>query len=114
MRPMLAAMNGPDFRTFMEAFLRHAAHSCGPGVQLPLVDGDDHWPGRAAFVLLGDDPSSTSFVLTAISLAIVIVGVLVVSNAAWKTPTYNLILAWDPEAMPTDWEAGRQRFLKIR
>ena len=38
-----------------------------------------------------------------------IVGVLVVSNA-WKTPTYNMILAWDPEAMPTDWEAGRQRY----
>ena len=59
----------------------------------------------AALVLLADDPGSTSFILTAIALAIVIGGVLVVSNV-WKTPTYNLILGWDPEALPADWEAG--------
>ena len=43
-----------------------------------------------ALVLLWDDPGSTSFVLTAIGLGIVIVGVLIVSNV-WKTPTYNVI-----------------------
>ena len=57
-------------------------------------------------------PGSTSFVLTAIGLVIVIGGVLIVSNA-WKTPTYNLILAWDPEALPADWEAGRRRYFTI-
>jgi hypothetical protein len=65
-----------------------------------------------ALVLLWDDPGSTSFVLTAIGLGIVIVGVLIVSNV-WKTPTYNVILAWDPEAMPADWEAGRRRYFTI-
>ena len=65
-----------------------------------------------ALVLLWDDPGSTSFVLTAIGLVIVIGGVLIVSNA-WKTPTYNLILAWDPEALPADWESGRRRYLTI-
>jgi hypothetical protein len=54
-------------------------------------------------VLLWDDRGSTSFVLTAIGLGIVIVGVLIVSNV-WKTPTYNLIVAWDPSAMPADWQ----------
>ena len=49
---------------------------------------------------------------TAIALAIVILGVLVVSNA-WKTPTYNVILGWDPTAMPADWEAGRKRYFLI-
>jgi hypothetical protein len=39
-------------------------------------------------VFLWDDPGSTSFVLTAIGLGIVIVGVLIVSNV-WKTPTYK-------------------------
>ena len=29
MRPMLAAMGGRDFRSFMEAFLRYADHSLG-------------------------------------------------------------------------------------
>ena len=65
-----------------------------------------------ALVLLWEDPGSTSFVLTAIGLGIVIVGVLVVSNV-WKTPTYNVILAWDREALPADWEAGRRRYFTI-
>src|SRR4029450_2772010 len=65
-----------------------------------------------ALVLLWDDPGSTSFVLTAIGLGVVIVGILVVSNV-WKTPHYKVILAWDPEALPADWEAGRQRYFTI-
>jgi hypothetical protein len=63
-------------------------------------------------VLRRDDPGSTSFVLSAIGLAIVIVGVLVISNA-WKTPTYNVILAWDTESLPTDWEAVRRTYFLI-
>ena len=31
----------------------------------------------------------------------------------WKTPTYKVILAWDPEALPTDGEAGRQCYFTI-
>jgi hypothetical protein len=51
-------------------------------------------------------------VLTAIGLAIVIVGVYVVSNV-WKEPHYDVMLAWDPEAMPLGWEAGRARYLAL-
>jgi len=108
MQPMLAAMDGRDFRNFMEAFLRPArkswfnyAWSLGMGIG-PIV----------AIVLLWDDPGSTSFVLTAIGLAIVIVGVYVVSNVS-KEPHYDVILAWDPEAMPADWKAGRQHYFTI-
>jgi uncharacterized membrane protein YfcA len=108
MQPMLAAMDGRDFRNFMEAFLRPArkswfnyAWSLGMGIG-PIV----------AIVLLWDDPGSTSFVITAIGLAIVILGVYVVSNV-WKEPHYDVILAWDPEAMPADLEAGRQRYFTI-
>lgn len=107
-QPMLAAMDGRDFRNFMEAFLRVArkawfnyAWSLGMGIG-PIV----------AVVLLWDDPGSTAFVLTAIGLAVVILGVYVVSNV-WKEPHYDVILAWDPEAMPTDWEAGRRRYFTI-
>jgi uncharacterized membrane protein len=66
----------------------------------------------AALVLLRDDPGSTAFVLTAIGLAVVIVGVYVVSNV-WKEPQYDVILAWDPEALPADWESGRRRYFTI-
>jgi uncharacterized membrane protein len=65
-----------------------------------------------ALVSLREDATSVPFVLTAIGLAIVIVGVYVVSNV-WKEPLYDVMLAWDPEAMPTEWRAGRQRYFAI-
>ena len=111
MRPMLAAMDGRDFRNFMEAFLRYAGHSWGKVFNFAWSIGMTIGP-IVALVLLRDDPGSTSFVLTAIGLGIVLVGVIIVSNA-WKTPTYKLILGWDPEALPADWEAGRQRYFAI-
>ena len=111
MRPMLAAMGGGDFRNFMEAFLRYAGKGWGRVYNFAWSLGMTFGP-IVALVLLWDDPGSTSFVLTAIGLGIVIVGVLIVSNV-WKTPTYNMILAWDAEAMPADWEAGRLRYFTI-
>jgi len=111
MRPMLAAMDGRSFRNFMEAFLRYAGHSWGKAFNFAWSIGMTIGP-IVVLVLLRDDPGSTSFVLTAIGLGIVIVGVLIVSNV-WKTPTYNVILAWDPGALPADWEAGRRRYFTI-
>jgi hypothetical protein len=111
MRPMLAAMDGRQFRNFMEAFLRYAGHSWGRVYNLAWSIGMFVGP-IVALVLLWDDAGSTSFVLTAIGLGIVFVGVIIVSNV-WKTPTYNLILAWDPDALPADWEAGRRRYFTI-
>ena len=111
MRPMLQAMDGRDFRNFMEAFLRYAGEGWGKVYNLAwsLVMGIGP---IVALVLLWDDLGSTSFVLTAIGLGIVLVGIWLVSNA-WKTPTYNLILSWNPEALPADWEAGRRRYFTI-
>jgi hypothetical protein len=111
MRPMLAAMDGRDFRNFMEAFLRFADRSWGRVFNYAWSLGMFIGP-IVALVFLWDDPGSTSFVLTAIGLGIVILGVLVVSNV-WKTPHYKVILAWDPDAMPADWEAGRRRYFAI-
>jgi hypothetical protein len=110
-RPMQAVMDGRDFRSFMEAFLRFAAHSWGKVYNFSWAIVPTIGP-VVALVLLWDDPGSTSFVLTAIGLGVVIVGVLIVSNV-WKTPTYNMILAWDPEAPPAGWEAVRQRYFTI-
>jgi hypothetical protein len=111
MRPMLAAMDGRDFRNFMEAFLRYAGKGWGKVYNFAWAIGMTIAPA-VALVLLWDDPGSTAFVLTAIGLGVVIVGVLVVSNA-WKTPTYNMILAWEPDDLPADWDAGRQRYFTI-
>jgi hypothetical protein len=65
-----------------------------------------------ALVLLWDDPGSTSFILTATGVGIVLVGIWLVSNV-WKTPTYNMILSWNPEVVPADWGAVRRRYFTI-
>ncbi len=108
LHPLLAAMDGRDFRNFMGAFLGSARKAwfnyvCAIGMGVaPIV----------ALVTLWDDPGSTSFVLTVIGLGSVIFGVYIVSNV-WKEPHYDVMLAWDPEAMPADWEAGRRRYFAI-
>ena len=108
MHTMLAALDGPGFLGFMRAFLpvgRKAwfNYVCAIGMAVaPIV----------ALVMLWSDASSTSFVLTAIGLVFVVVGVYVVSNV-WKEPHYDVMLAWDPEAMPADWEAGRRRYFAL-
>jgi hypothetical protein len=111
LRPMLAAMDGRDFRNFMERFLQYAGNGQGKVYNYAWSAGTTI-ASIVALVLLFDDPGSTSFVLTAIGLGVWIVGILIVSNA-WKTPHYNVMLAWNPEAMPADWEAGRQRYFTI-
>jgi hypothetical protein len=105
MHKMLAPMSGRDFENFLRAFLpvgRKAwfNYVCAIGMAVaPIV----------ALVFLWDDRGSTAFVLTAIGLALVIVGVYVVSNV-WKEPHYDVMLAWDPEAVPAGWEAGRRKY----
>ena len=108
MHPMLGAMDGRDFERFLRAFLpvgRKAwfNYVCAIGMAIaPIV----------ALMTLWDDPSSASFVLTAIGLAIVIVGVYIVSNVC-KEPHYDVMLAWDPEAMPANRDAGRRRYFAL-
>jgi hypothetical protein len=108
MHRMLAAMNGRDFELFLRGFLPVGRKSwfnyfCAIGMAIaPIV----------ALITLWDDPSSAAFVLTVIGLGFVIVGVYVVSNV-WKEPHYDVMLAWDPEAMPAGWEAGRRRYFTL-
>jgi hypothetical protein len=111
MRPMLTEMDGRDFRNFMAAFLRFADRSWGKAYNLAWSLGMFLLP-ILALVLLWDDRGSASFLLTAIGLCIVVVGVVIVSNAV-KTPHYKVMLAWNPEAMPTNWEAGREKYFTI-
>jgi hypothetical protein len=95
----------------MKAFLRYAGHSWGKVYNFAWSIGMTIGP-VVALVLLWDDPGSTSFILTAIGLGIVLVGIWLVSWL-WKTPTYKLILSWNPDALPADWEAGRRRYFTI-
>jgi hypothetical protein len=111
LRPMLAKKDGRDFRNFMAEFLRFADRSWGRVYNFGWALGMFLLP-ILALVLLWDDRDSASFVLTAIGLSIVFVGIIVVSNAV-KTPHYKVMLAWDPQAMPTNWKAGRSKYFAI-
>ena len=111
MRPMLAAMTGRDFRSFMAAFLRYADHGLGKVFNYAWSLGMSIGPA-VALVVLWDEAGSTAFVLTAIGLGIVVVGVYVVSNV-WKEPLYKVILGWNPDDLPPDWEAVRRRYFAI-
>jgi len=91
LRPMQADMTGPEFRSFMQKFIWYGADL--PGFALGKMFNYAWSAGTTiasivALVLLFDDPGSTAFVLTAITLGIWIVGILIVSNV-WKTPHYR-------------------------
>ena len=108
MHPMLERMDGRDFERFLRAFLpvgRKAwfNYACAIGMAVAPILG---------LITLWDDPSSAAFILCAIGLALVIVGVYVVSNV-WKEPHYDVMLAWDADAMPSEWKAGRRRYFTL-
>jgi hypothetical protein len=108
MHPMLAAMDGRDFERFLRAFLPVARKAwfnyvCVFGLLIaPIV----------ALIAIGDDPGSAPFVLTAIGLVLTIAGPLLVSNRLAE-PNYDVMLAWNPEALPRDWEEGRRRYFAL-
>jgi hypothetical protein len=108
MHPMLAGMNGRDFARFLRAFLPSARHAW---FNYAAVIGMIVAP-VVALVALGDDPTGASFVLAAIGLALTVAGPLLVSSRLAE-PNYDVLLAWDPEAMPADWEAGRRRYFTL-
>ena len=103
MHPMLKAMDGPGFRRFLGAFLPVARKSW---FNYLCVIGLIFAPVVALWTLDGD---STSFTLTVFGFALTVLGPLVVSNRLAE-PNYDVILGWDPNAMPEDWEAIQKRY----
>jgi hypothetical protein len=105
MHPMIAGMNAGDFERFLRAFLPAARtawfnYAAVVGmIVAPVV----------ALVALWDDPGSASFILAAIGLLLTIAGPLLVSSRLAE-PNYDVLLSWDPDAMPADWQAGRHRY----
>jgi hypothetical protein len=108
MHPMLAAMNGRDFALFLRAFLPSARNAW---FNYAAVIGMIVAP-IVALVALGDDPGDATFVLVAIGLVLTVTGPLLVSNRLAE-PNYDVLLAWDPEAIPAHWEAGRRRYFAL-
>jgi hypothetical protein len=106
MHPMLREMSGRDFARFLRAFLPPARHA---PFNYAAVIGMVVAPTVALFAL---DTGSTAFVLTAIGLVLTISGPLLVSNRLAE-PNYDVMLAWDPEAMPAGWESTRKYYFTL-
>jgi hypothetical protein len=107
LHPMLARMSGAEFARFMEAFLPIARRAPFNYVE---VIGMVVAPIVALATGLSDD--GTAFALTAVGLALTVAGPLLVSHFAAE-PNYNVILSWEPEALPTGWEAVRARYFVL-
>ena len=104
MHRMLARMSGGDLARFLRAFLPSARKAPFNYIEVagmvvaPIV----------ALVALGTS-ADAAFWLTCAGLAVTIAGPLLVSNRLAE-PNYDVILAWDPDAMPATWQATRHRY----
>ena len=65
-----------------------------------------------ALIGLWPQPSGAPFVLTAVGLALTVVGPLLTSRY-FAEPNYDIILAWDPNAVPGDWTIARGRYFRL-
>jgi Domain of unknown function (DUF1772) len=108
MHPMLAAMSGREFSSFLHAFLPVARTA--PFNYVAVV-GMVIAPVVALFALR-DDTGESPFWLTAVGLLLTVAGPLLVSNR-FAEPNYDVMLAWPPDAPPADWESKRRRYFAL-
>jgi hypothetical protein len=108
LHPMLRQLQGAEFVHFMRGFLPPARHA--PFNYIAVL-GMVVAPA-VALVGLADEAGGVPFVLVAIGLVLTVAGPLLVSRLAAE-PNYDVILGWDPNAMPAGWEAVRERYFAL-
>lgn len=106
LHPLLKGMDGADFTRFLHAFLPIARKSW---FNYACVLGLVFAPAVALWTL---DSDSTAFTLTVLGFACTVIGPLAVSNRL-AGPNYDVILAWNPEALPDGWERVQQRYFTL-
>jgi hypothetical protein len=104
LHPMMAEMDGPGFARFLRGFLPTARKA---PFNYVCVIGLVVAPVVALF-----DVDEAALVLTAIGLALTVAGPLLISNRL-SEPNYDVMLSWNPDAMPQDWEARRRRYFAL-
>jgi hypothetical protein len=108
LHPVYASQDGAGFASGLGRFLPVARHS---PTNYALVAGLVVAP-VLALVGLRDDPTGAPFVLTALGLVLTVIGPLLVSRLL-SEPNYDVILGWDPEHLPADWQAARDRWVAL-
>ena len=105
LHPVYAAQDDRGFATELGLFLPVARRS--PTNYL-LVTGMLVGPVLAIIGL----PTGVPLVLTVVGLVLVVAGPLLVSRFAAE-PNYDVILGWDPAAVPAGWLATRRRYFAL-
>jgi len=109
LHPILKGMDGAGFTRFLDAFLPVARRSA---FNYAMVIGLVAAPTTALIAMGGDGVGETVFILTALGLALNVAGPLLVSSRL-AAPNYDVILSWDPEALPEGWEAAKARYFRL-
>ena len=105
--PVYATQEPRGFAEAVRAFLPVARTSPTNTVLVTLLV----LAPTGALVGLRDQVTSAPFVLTAVGLAATVTGPLLVSRR-WSEPNYDVMLSWEPEAVPDDWRVARARWLR--
>lgn len=106
LHPMFRALDGPGFALQMRRFLPVVRRSPTNWI---VVIGLVLAPVAA---LISLPTGTTEFVLTALGLAACVAGPLLVSSLLAE-PNYDVMLAWDPDAVPANWQATRRRYFRL-
>jgi hypothetical protein len=108
LHPIYRAQDGAGFHRELSAFLPVARKS--PTNYL-LVIGLVVTP-VVALIGLRSEWTGAPFVLTSIGLVLTIIGPLLISSRLAE-PNYEVILGWDPAALPADWRSIRHRYFAL-
>jgi hypothetical protein len=108
LHPMFAAGDGRAFSLDMRRFLPIARSAPVNYVLVVLLV----LAPVVALIGLRDDVRSAPFVLTAAGLVSTVTGPLLMSRLLAE-PNYAVILGWDPDAVPGDWQRTRTRYFAL-
>jgi hypothetical protein len=108
LHPLYAPLDGTGFATELRRFLPIARRS---PTNYVLVSALVLAP-VLALVGLWSEPTRAPFVLTALGLAATVAGPLLTSQFLAE-PNYEVILGWNPAAVPDDWRTARARYFRF-
>lgn len=108
LHPIYAAEDGTGFADQLRRFLPVARRS---PTNYVLVAGLVIGPVIALVGLISES-SGAPLVLTVVGLGLTVAGPLLVSSRLAE-PNYDVILGWDPRAVPDDWGVARRRYFTL-
>jgi hypothetical protein len=108
LHPMFRAADGPAFAGLLHGFLPVARRS---PTNYVIILGLVVVPG-AALAAMWSDRGSAPFVLTAIGYVACLVGPVAISRA-FAEPNYDVMLGWDPTALPANWPDVRRYYFRL-